>query len=266
MAVVVNEVAGNPLPAGHPTSRTARHTWAEMCGLVREAPALNAPEPGAARLCRVCRGPARRSSTRCFQCELHSQSASGSLADVVLPVVFAPKGSSIASYLWQYKTAGPAAGAGSALLLALLLVFLRDHGACAWRAAGYTGPTHVAVVPTGRGRAGEHPLRALIGPYLAWPWAEVSARPDQRERDLDPRRFEAAPIPGARVLLLDDTWTTGASAQSVAMALRRAGARAIATVVIGRHVSLEPTFDLAAMPFRAESCAAHQDVRVTRSP
>jgi adenine/guanine phosphoribosyltransferase-like PRPP-binding protein len=37
------------------------------------------------------------------------------------------------------------------------------------------------------------------------------------------------------VLLVDDTWTTGGRAQSVAIALREAGAAQVAVVVIGRH-------------------------------
>lgn len=180
---------------------------------------------------------------------------------MVLPVVFAPKGSPIARYLWQYKSPRPSAEAAAAgeVLLALLLVFLRDHGACGWRSAGFGSPSHVAVVPTARARPGVHPLRRLIAPHLGWQWAELAARPDQRERDLDPGRFDAAPVPGARVLLVDDTWTTGASAQSAAMALRRAGARSVVTVVIGRHVG-QAALNLAAMPFRIDSCAAHDGV------
>lgn len=247
VAVVVNE----RIPA--------RDTWRELRRQVlAAAPSLNAPQPGAAGLCRVCRGPAGRSRARCFQCELHRQCGGDSLADVVLPAVFAPKGTLIARYLWQYKSQGSSAevAAAKTALLALLLVFLRDHGACGWRSAGFGRPSHVAVVPTARGRPGAHPLRRLITPYLGWPWAELAARPDQRERDLDPDRFDAAPVLDARVLLVDDTWTTGASAQSAAMALRRAGARSVATVVIGRHVG-PSALDLAAMPFRMESCAVH---------
>jgi orotate phosphoribosyltransferase len=56
------------------------------------------------------------------------------------------------------------------------------------------------------------------------------------------------------VLLLDDTWTTGASAQSAAMALRRAGAASVATVVLGRHVAARPA---AAAPFNPRHCAVH---------
>jgi hypothetical protein len=276
VAAVVNEVTGSQSSAGHPPSRARRLSWSELRGLVlAQAPGLSAPQAGGIGLCAVCSGPVGGRSRHCFQCDLHGQCASGGLADVVLPVTYAPKGSSHARHLWQYKSVKVRGDIGrpesGLVLLALLLVFLREHGACLWRAAGLTarggpaglaGPTHVAVVPTARGRPGPHPLRTLIEPYLRRPWAELSARPaEHRVRDLDPDRFTAGPVPGARVLLMDDTWTTGASAQSAAMALRRAGARSVATVVIGRHLSLGPealrAFSPAAMPFSVGSCAVH---------
>ncbi len=285
MAVVVNEVTGNQSSAGHLTGHPRRHSWSELRGLVlAQAPGLSAPQaggPGLAGglgLCAVCRGPVSGRLRRCFQCDLHGQCAAGSLADVVLPVAYAPKGGSHATHLWRYKSVrargdiGGLEAAGSALvLLALLLVFLREHGTCLWRAAGAAGPTHLAVVPTARGRPGVHPLRALIEPYLMRPWAELSARPDHhRVRDLDPDRFASGPVPGARVLLVDDTWTTGASAQSAAMALRRAGARSVATVVIGRHVSPGAqglrAFDPEVMPFSVGSCGLHDGRGATGEP
>ena len=59
-------------------------------------------------------------------------------------------------------------------------------------------------------------------------------------RAFSPERFIATgPIDGRSVLLIDDTWTTGASAQSAAAALRAAGAGAIASIVIGRHLNRE---------------------------
>ena len=182
-------------------------------------------------------------------------------------MAFAVKGSPHARQLWQYKSARlPAAAraAPASMLRALLLVFLRDHGPCIWRAGGIGAPTQLAVVPTGRGRPGTHPLRTLIGPYLTVPWAELAARPGgDQARDLDPDRFAATVLPGARLLLIDDTWTTGASAQSAAMALRSAGARSVATVVLGRHVGVAAAqragLGPAAMPFRPWSCAVHND-------
>jgi hypothetical protein len=213
----------------------------------------------------------------------------------VIPIAFAVKGSPHAKRLWQYKSisrpliqvidgastpldadaADWAARADEAaqLLLALVLVFLRDHGRCGWRQAGLAWPpTHLAMVPSARGRPGMHPLRALIGPYLSCRWAELVARTDYHQvRELDPDRFLAGPVPGGRILLLDDTWTTGASAQSAAMALRRAGASSIATVVLGRHINpeFEPlwgtgprpshAFSIEGMQFSVDSCALHSD-------
>ncbi len=288
MAVVVNEVMGYQSPVGHPHSPAARADWRQLRRLVMaQVPALSAPAAGRPGLCAVCRGPASPSYGHCFQCRLHAECASGALADLVLPVAYAIKGSQHARYLWQYKSPAPVSrggppaddqvsqgavspdliGTAAASLLALLLVFLHDHGRCLWRAIGVDGPSHVAVVPGTRQR-GTHPLRALIAPYLARPWVELSVRPDDhRLRELDPGRFAAQPVPGARVLLVDDTWTTGASAQSAAMALRRAGARSVATVVIGRHISLSPAacraFGPAAMPFTMGTCAVHRGSAVT---
>jgi orotate phosphoribosyltransferase len=48
------------------------------------------------------------------------------------------------------------------------------------------------------------------------------------------------PLTGASILLLDDTWTSGGTAQSAAVALKRAGARSVAVVVLGRHVLSVP--------------------------
>ena len=71
------------------------------------------------------------------------------------------------------------------------------------------------------------------------------------------------------MLLIDDTWTTGSSAQSAAIALRAAGATSVVTVVIGRHVGRPAAehagLGPAAMPFRMDSCAVHQDHVVTRN-
>ncbi len=57
------------------------------------------------------------------------------------------------------------------------------------------------------------------------------------ERVLDPDQFSVTEdVGGKRVLLLDDTFTTGAKLFSAAAALRSAGAEVVGPVVIGRHV------------------------------
>jgi adenine/guanine phosphoribosyltransferase-like PRPP-binding protein len=70
-------------------------------------------------------------------------------------------------------------------------------------------------------------------------------------------------VPRADVLLIDDTWVSGASAQSAAAALKLAGARRVAIVVLGRH--LDPADPRAGQlvarlrpgPYDPSKCAVH---------
>jgi hypothetical protein len=203
---------------------------------------LHPPLPAGPGVCVACRGPAQARYLRCFQCGLHAQSAKGLLADAVVPLSYAIKGGAYAHDLWMYKSALPGAGAARGTLLSLLLVLLRDHGSCAWRLTGGGAPTHLAVVPSTRGRPGRHPLEALAAPVLSLPRAHLAISPapeppDPDDRDLNVERYMIRErLSGARVLLLDDTWTTGAHAQSAAAVLKLAGASRVAVVVLGRHL------------------------------
>lgn len=73
-------------------------------------------------------------------------------------------------------------------------------------------------------------------------------------------------VAGKNVLLIDDTWTTGAAMQSAAAALKGAGASVVAGVVIGRHLRLDFAWDSGSteeeyqkLPraFDWSTCAAH---------
>lgn len=224
-----------------PSAADNAGAWVVLRARVRaRTPGLLVPPAAGRGLCACCRGPARPGYARCFHCELHAESAPGLLADVVVPVAYAPKGGAMARDLWLYKSARPEAAAAGAALLALLLVFLHDRAPLVWQRTGLEEPSHVCVVPSGRGRPGPHPLRALVARYLALPWAKLVPMPgaDRWVRCLDPDRFGApGPLRGARVLLLDDTWVSGGAAQSAALALKRAGCRSVTTVVLGRHLA-----------------------------
>jgi len=121
----------------------------------------------------------------------------------------------------------------------MLVRFLRDQGPSLWRAAGMERyPQLWTMVPTGRGRFGEHPLAELAAPCLRIPRVSFAQRPDaaDRGRELDPTWLRVlTPVRGRDVLVLDDTWVTGSSAQSAAAALKLAGAAHVAIVVLGRH-------------------------------
>jgi len=160
------------------------------------------------------------------------------LADAVVPVSYAVRGTAFAGDLWRYKACHASDAAIRMSVLALSLVFLHDHGRCAWDAAGMAAPDRLAVVPSGYGRPGVHPLLRLVAPYLRLPVIRLALRSDEQGRELNASRFVAGEgAAGANVLLLDDTWVSGGSVQSAAVALKRAGAARVAVVVLGRHVN-----------------------------
>ncbi|WFE96775.1 phosphoribosyltransferase [Micromonospora sp. WMMD987] len=164
------------------------------------------------------------------------------LADVVVPISYSPRNGQHHHHLRSYKST-PASAQARWNLLALLLLFLRDHLDCV--AGGMGGaPTHVIAVPSTRGRPGPHPLQQMVGDRLGLPW--LAAVPNPRYGP-EARRFQRDwfsvrlpdPAGSARPLVLDDTWTTGSRAQSLAHTLKTAGATTVGVVVLGRHVNPE---------------------------
>ncbi|HZR54197.1 MAG TPA: hypothetical protein VFB06_32440 [Streptosporangiaceae bacterium] len=206
--------------------------WDRLRARVRQLPGLRQPLLDG---CVVCRGPAGAGYARCVQCDRHAALGGRLLADTVVPVSYAVRGSALTGCLWRYKSEMRGAVAAGTTLVSLLLVFLRDHGGCVSRAGV---PDRLAVVPSGYGRPGAHPLARLVAPYLRLPPAALTLRPGAQGRDLDTGRFTAdAAVRGARILLLDDTWVSGASVQSASASLKLAGAASVSAVVLGRYVN-----------------------------
>lgn len=257
--------AGARDPADHGRWRRLRSAVPAIYPV--QAPAARAgPEPGPPRprACVVCRGPVRPGCARCYQCGRHAHLAPGLLADVVVPISYAVKGTALSADLWRYKSWPVPIARARASLLALLLAFLHDHGGCVWQHGGMPAPGRLAVVPTGCGRPGPHPLLELAAPYLRLPSTRLVIRPGCQGRELNVHRFRADPTAaGASVLLLDDSWVSGASAQSAAAALKLAGARHVAIVVLGRHLDpADPaagplTARLTPGPYDPARCAVH---------
>jgi hypothetical protein len=194
--------------------------------------------------CRTCRGPVQAGFARCYQCDLAHARCAGLLADVVAPVAYAVKGGRLAGDLWRYKSGAAGATEAGARLAAMLARFLREHSDQVWRAAGMiAGPGLAAVVPSGQGRPGAHPLAGIVASCVDVPIVPLSTASGAAARARGLADGVAAgwltvgaAVAGADVLLIDDTWVSGASAQSAAAALKAAGARRVALVVIGRHV------------------------------
>jgi hypothetical protein len=187
---------------------------------------------------------------------------------MVVPISYAIKGQQHAHNLAAYKGWGGSSTV-QANLLALLVVFLADHGRCAVRAARATTPVGAAVVPSTRGRPGPHPLERLISDRIALPWiplvpnGSVGGESRAFHRDWFSVADSPVELTGQTVLLLDDTWTTGSRVQSAACTLKEAGAAKVVAVVLGRHVNPEyagwkPLLDtMRERPFQLDHCAVH---------
>ena len=197
------------------------------------------------------------------------------LADAVVPVAYGVKGEQHYHDLVVYKGKYPAPSAQKRLR-DLALLFLRLHWPCLTAVAG--GPiTHSVIVPSTRGRAGPHPLAAILAPALPIGVAVTSNTSyPASDRDLHKDRFRvvkprphAAPL--GRVLLLDDTWTTGGRVQSLAHALKEAGASAVVAVVLGRLIRPEHGENrafvarAARVPFDVNRCALQPCGRAARA-
>ena len=225
---------------------------------------LNPLPPGTPDVCSVCLTFTEGHDT-CFQC--HSGAR---FADAVLPISYSVHFGQLHTALAQYKRAGGTVGRRFQIeLAAVLWRFLREHEGCLARAAGISAFDIVTTVPSSDPRRDvEHPLRRIVGadvgatrdryaPLLARSGTDVDAR------TIDPGKYNAnRNLDGEAILLIDDTWTSGANAQSAAGALRTAGAGAVGVLVIGRHV--QETFRgnaarLKALPrrFDWDVCALH---------
>jgi predicted amidophosphoribosyltransferase len=222
---------------------------------------LLGPRPGAG-VCRQCFNLTDGYSV-CYTCARRE-----SQLDAVVPISYSVAQEQLHRALAGYKRlGGEVARRLQVELAAVLWRFLQAHEPCVACAAAAQRFDVVATVPSSdRARDEHHPLRELVG-RLSGPTRERHERLLLRseapvlDRTYDVAKYECSrPLAGAAVLLIDDTWTTGANAHSAAAALRKAGAGRIAAVVIGRHLNRDwhendRRLSGLARPFAWERCA-----------
>jgi hypothetical protein len=179
---------------------------------------------------------------RCYTCARTPQAL-----DALVPISYSVAAGQLHHVLAAYKRLNGWVGRRlSTELAAVLWRFLSDHERCLAQAAGVPSFDLVATVPSGDGeRDASHPLHwivsEMVGPtrdrhhrLLSRSGAPVAAH------EFDRRRYEVTGrLPEGAVLMIDDTWTTGANVQSAATTLKEAGAQTVAAVVIGRHLNRE---------------------------
>lgn len=193
----------------------------------------------AADVCDICHRPPNLGFARCYSCSLTARQVSRPV-ELVVPISLYVVGGQLHHSLRGYKDS-PDPNVRARFMTEVAALFGRfivQHGDCIIDAAGPVWEV-IVPVPSGHGRPGVHPLvqsLALISD-LPWPVRDVlrptgSAVLHQSASD---NAYEVMQEVGSlRVLLVDDTWTTGACMQSAASALSLAGAHVVAAVPIGR--------------------------------
>jgi hypothetical protein len=163
------------------------------------------------------------------------------LADAVIPISYAfrshPDLSQHSWTLFSYKSRSTRSREDGSRLTDLLTAFLSLHAQCITRVLGGR-PNWYTIVPSSQGRT-DHPLRTVANiPSLDRLDSTIrSGYSAQRS----PRLFELgainplqAKLSGESVLIVDDTWVTGNTAQSLAYQLKCAGASAVVILTLGR--------------------------------
>lgn len=186
-------------------------------------------------VCPVCFNFEVRRGSVCRACQTMPQRL-----ECVVPISYSIGGGGLHTELAAYKRDADPFVTDAVRDLALILDrFLSRHERC----VGGGGPFEVVTtVPSSDPqRDARHPLRSIVADLV--PATRLRHRRLLRPAQacaphvFDAARFEACrQLAGERVLLIDDTWTTGASAQSAAARLLAAGASSVAAVVIGRYM------------------------------
>jgi predicted amidophosphoribosyltransferase len=232
-------------PIQRPTgwrSRSSRD-WLRWMADERLAPSV---QPGEERVCGLCYGavdlaPGGEPWTYCAPCLRYR-----GILDGLVPIAYsAPNG--LESALHRYKDfAGYrwlAAPLGS-----VLYHFLEQHVSCIQDRFGpIDAMTVVPSHPTTR--AGWDAMKAMIG-VVQEPWSrpwdlDLLARTDPatpaRGR-ISPRLFDIAAdrqVRGQRILLVDDTFTSGRTIASAAAALKFEGTQAVVGLTLGRQLGVD---------------------------
>ena len=193
-------------------------------------------------VCDICHGAPNPGYRRCFSCATTSAQVAHPVANVV-PISLYEVGGQLHHVLRGYKDSADhdVRAQFSLIVAALLTSFLRRHGNCVADAAGAAWDL-ATTVPSSGDRELPHPLDRAIQ-LSPWLWSQchpllAKGAGHVRHNQADERAYVVTEeVFGRQILILDDTFTTGASLQSAASALTAAGARVIGAVPIGRVVN-----------------------------
>ncbi len=231
-----------PIFASKPPTVTDWMGWLLAQDVLREA----APRPAIS--CGLCGGAVGTMHNgepfaRCAQCRNY-----GHAIAALIPMTYSLD-DGLESMLHRYKDFGVTWLESP--LRSLLWHFTSRHGNCIKKAYG---PFDLALaVPSDNTERGFDHLERIAAPVgdgeppFRWRFDIVSrnravSRPNRGELKPDSYIVAAGSVQGKSVILLDDTWTSGASIASAAAALRRSGARSVTAITLGRQLNSSSTY------------------------
>lgn len=198
-------------------------------------------------------------------------------ADLVGSMIYGIDGTQSGKLMYGYKTTGSAALVQR--VTSLVTLGLIEHFDCATALVG-SRASRWATVPSLKNIGSEHPFRKILTPIVGSKWEIVVSAAEfaknktaQERRTFNPAFYEVetAIPPGTHVMLIDDTWASGAHIQSVAAALKAAGAAKVSALTVARwldlsdprtkrvfneHIRPQP-YDPAVCPWTAGDCPPH---------
>lgn len=201
----------------------ARQLILPLRGALIPAPAQ--PQEG---VCSICHSSANPGFPTCYPCH----DAAWLDPPEVLPITLSVHGELIHDHLRNYKDSRSATVRDrmSLRLAGLLATFMACHAGC-------VGEWDYATCVPSPGRVALEPVVSRIRLFADRYRQVLAMRPDARERALDPAQFTVTGnVANQRLLLLDDTFVSGAKLFSATTALRQHGATVVGPVVIGRHI------------------------------
>lgn len=224
---------------------------AQMQELFRPVPTGIVGQSGKNVICSYCGGLQSGGYSLCYSCQQHVNRAAhyhdSVVADRVVLLSAAYPGLQFHSDIFNYKNEHLSASQRNQSLRrlqALTWAFTRYHVDCLITTS-HLPPTAYTTVPSGtvEARRGSHPVNK-VSAYLPDSLHSVGIRRTTSiGRTMDPTsldlisRDDIAHIAQKHVIVFDDTWTSGAKAQGVAVFLRMRGASEVTIICCARYYS-----------------------------
>lgn len=209
----------------------------------------NVPDDDTRGCCRICFGTCNPSyGATCYKCGRLWPSQYPDFAsscDLIVPCTVARSPGEWYNTVWNYKQ-----GAYERLgprLSAVLDGWLKANKHHVKQALGGS-PDVVTVVPSSTREMPTALYRVVentvLGPMLIDAIRFLDGAPRPHHRALRPDSLETtADVVDAKVIIIEDTWVSGATPLSAAMAVRRDGAERIALIPIARMAEQSPMTD-----------------------